>query len=88
MWPVSGIRVTLPEHLLVFENTDFVEVDCQRCGTIVARFSLRVRARRKSSKRPGSTDARIWVAVNRQWKQGSPRDESLHRPRSVYWCRG
>jgi hypothetical protein len=39
MWPVEGIRGALPENLLVFENTDFVEVDCSQCGSIVARFS-------------------------------------------------
>jgi hypothetical protein len=38
MWPAKDTIIRLPEHLILLENTEIVELDCQRCG-IVARFS-------------------------------------------------
>jgi|GEM_PF-1602044 hypothetical protein len=38
MWPAKDTVIRLPEHLILLEDIEIVELDCQRCG-IVARFS-------------------------------------------------
>ena len=32
MWPVRELRDLLPEDLLAYEDADFVELRCTRCG--------------------------------------------------------